>query len=61
MPRIYGVELKTSQRETLAEMRDHHQKAYMREKAAAILKVAAGKIIQGVVQEHCREHGSGKR
>jgi hypothetical protein len=48
MPRIYEVELEASQRETLEEMRNHHPKAYLREKAAAILKVAEGQTIQAV-------------
>lgn len=51
MPRIYEVELEASQRETLVEMRDHHPKAYLREKAAAILKVAEGQTIQEVARE----------
>ena len=51
MPRIYHLQLETSQQETLVEMRDHHPKAYLRERAAAILKVAEGQTIQGVAQE----------
>lgn len=48
MPRIYQVELEAGQRETLVAMRDHHPKAYLRERAAAILKVAEGQTIQAV-------------
>lgn len=51
MPRIYHLELEGSQRETLLAMRDHHPKAYLREKAAAILKVAEGQTIQAVAAE----------
>lgn len=38
--RKLSVELDDEQREQLIETRDHHEKPYMREKAAAILKVA---------------------
>jgi len=36
------IHLTTEQAEELVWVRDHHQKAYMRERAAAILKVAGG-------------------
>jgi transposase len=36
------LELKESQETTLIEMRDHHAKPYLRERAAALLKIAAG-------------------
>jgi hypothetical protein len=38
--RKLSVDLDEQQREELVEVRDHHDKPYMREKAAAILKVA---------------------
>ena len=38
-PRKLSVELDRQDREELLETRDHHPKPYMREKAAAILKV----------------------
>ena len=34
------LSLSETQRESLLEVRDHHDKPYMREKAAAVLKVA---------------------
>jgi hypothetical protein len=34
------LSLSEQQRESLLEVRDHHDKPYMREKAAAVLKVA---------------------
>jgi hypothetical protein len=34
--------LSEEQRITLEEMRDHHPKAYLRQRAAALLKIAAG-------------------
>ncbi|MFB6287022.1 MAG: hypothetical protein ABEK03_10665 [Candidatus Bipolaricaulia bacterium] len=34
------ISLSEEQRESLLEVRDHHDKPYMREKAAAVLKVA---------------------
>ena len=36
------IELTSEQRRELEYVRDHHQKAYMRERAAAILKIANG-------------------
>jgi transposase len=36
------IHLTAEQAEELQWVRDHHQKAYMRERAAAILKVASG-------------------
>ena len=42
MPKRYRVELSAEQRAELESVRDHDAKAYMREKAAAILKIADG-------------------
>lgn len=36
------LELKKAQEKTLHEMRDHHPKPYLRERAAALLKIARG-------------------
>lgn len=36
---------------TLIEMRDHHPKPHMRERAAALLKIAGGKSVNWVAQE----------
>ncbi len=38
-----NLELTESQQRELEQIRDHHQKAYLRERAAALLKVAAGR------------------
>jgi transposase len=35
---------------TLEEMRDHHPKAYMRERAAALLKIADGQSVAEVAR-----------
>ena len=40
MPKRLDISLSTEQRTELLEARDHHRKAYVREKAAAILKIA---------------------
>jgi hypothetical protein len=40
MPKRLDITLSDSQRTELLEARDHHPKAYVREKAAAILKIA---------------------
>ncbi|SRR6266567_1094173 len=37
------IHLSTQQEQELTWVRDHHEKAYLRERAAAILKVAAGR------------------
>lgn len=50
MPLIYDLILEEAQTVTLTEMRDHHPKAYMRERAGALLKVASGQSIQAVAQ-----------
>lgn len=47
MPK-YSLVLEEYQWMTLAEMRDHHAKAYMRERAAALLKIADGMSISAV-------------
>ena len=36
------LELAETERETLEQMRDRHPKFYMRERAAALLRIAAG-------------------
>ena len=36
------IELTAEQRRELEYVRDHHEKAYMRERAAALLKIAEG-------------------
>lgn len=48
MSRRVRVELTATQQHELEGMRDHDPKAYRRERAAAILKVAAGTLIQDV-------------
>ena len=50
MPRIYQLILEDYERMTLIEMRDHHPKAYLRERAAALLKVGDGEPIHRVAQ-----------
>jgi hypothetical protein len=42
MPKRRTITLTESEQEVLEGIRDHHQKAYVRERAAAILKIAAG-------------------
>jgi hypothetical protein len=42
MARALTLELTTSQRQALCTTRDTHPKAYVRERAAAILKIADG-------------------
>ena len=40
MPKRLQIHLREEQRAELQQARDHHEKAYVREKAAAILKMA---------------------
>jgi len=42
MAKPLTIELKPEQRRELEQVRDHHEKPYMRERTAAILKIAAG-------------------
>jgi len=42
MPALLRVELTDEQRRELEQVRDHQMLPYLREKAAAILKIAAG-------------------
>ncbi len=42
--------LEPYQIKTLEHMRDHHPVPYLREKAAALLKVAAGETVEAVAQ-----------
>lgn len=48
MVRVVSIELDDAVRVTLIEMRDHHPKAQMRERAAAVLKVADGMQLKEV-------------
>lgn len=52
MPKIIHLELSTSEREELERVRRHDARPYMREKAAALLKIADGQIASQVA-----EHG----
>jgi transposase len=51
MPRIMRIELSENQKQELQKTRDHAQAAYLRERAAAILKVAAGQTITEVAAQ----------
>jgi transposase len=42
MPNPLIIELTDAQRAELEDVRDHHPKPYMRERAAAMLKIAGG-------------------
>src|SRR5512145_1283615 len=42
MPRTVRLNLNAAQKAELEEARDHHQQPHMREKAAALLKIAGG-------------------
>lgn len=42
MPKTIQLVLTEPERQTLEAARDHHPKAYMRERAAALLKIADG-------------------
>ena len=48
MPKRIRVELTESQRSELEATRDRHPKPYMRERAAGVLKVAAGATLTEV-------------
>jgi transposase len=48
MPRVIVVQLTDAQQAALLDARDHHPKPYVREQAAAILRIAAGHSIRQV-------------
>lgn len=50
MPAKRDLELGEVEEETLEAMRDYHPKAYMRERAAALLKIAQGYSVNWVAQ-----------
>lgn len=50
MSRPREIELDEAAGETLREMRDHHPKGYMRERAAAILKIVEGQSVAQVAR-----------
>jgi Helix-turn-helix domain len=50
MPTRYHLALGTAERTTLEQLRDHGPKAYLRERAAVLLAVAAGASIRRAAQ-----------
>ena|SRR5437868_4960226 len=56
MPKVLGVELSQGQAAELERVRGSHVKAYMRERASAVLKVAQGQSVRQVA-----DHGLLKR
>ncbi len=58
MPRPLTLELTPEQRQALEDVRDHHEKPYMRERAAALLKIAGGMsgrqvALHGLLKPRC--------
>lgn len=51
MPNPLQVELNQTERNELEQLRDHGEKAYIRERAAAILKVADGMSASQVARD----------
>src|SRR6476620_4692402 len=51
MPKYIVVELSESQEAELEKTRHQHPKAYMRERAAAVLKVAKGETVSVVAEK----------
>jgi len=45
------IELTAKQRQELQQVRDHHAKPFMRERAAGVLKVAEGQVLSEVAQK----------
>lgn len=50
MPRYIRIHLTEAQQQELCHTRAQHTKAFMRERAAAVLKVAAGALVQQVAE-----------
>jgi hypothetical protein len=61
MPKAQAVELTAEQEQELRRARDHHRKAYVRVKAAAILKVVAGESSRQVACMVCSSQWQRKR
>lgn len=51
MPRIRTLELSAGEEESLTDLRDHAEKPYLRERASALLQVAAGRPAAEVARE----------
>ena len=51
MPKVIHLELGESEREALEKVRSHDPRPYMREKAAAILKIAEGQVASQVAEK----------
>jgi hypothetical protein len=51
MPPKRELELEDYQRKTLEEMRDHHPKPHMRERASALLQIAEGRSVHWVAAQ----------
>lgn len=49
MPKLLTLEFTPEQRTTLEEARDHHPRFYVRERAAALLKLADGTRVTRIV------------
>ena len=49
MPKLLSLVLSPEQRTTLQEARDHHPRFYVRERAAALLKLADGVRVTPIV------------
>ena len=50
MPKALSLTLDAAQRDTLTDMRDYHPLPHMRERAAALLKIADGMVAYQVAQ-----------
>jgi len=48
MPRLRKLELTASQNQELVYHRDHHEKPYVRERCAALLKISSGQSAHSV-------------
>jgi transposase len=51
MPKVIHLELSESEREVLDKVRRHDPRPYMREKAAAILKIGEGQVAAQVAEK----------
>jgi len=52
VPKVYRLQLSSSQEQELQRAVRRHPKPYVRERAAGILKVAAGQPLRRVAYEH---------
>lgn len=53
--RNYALNLTAQERQTLEQLRDHHVKPYLRERASALLRIIDGQAASAVARQGVRK------